>query len=186
MSHQGSVLSPLLFIIVLEALSRDFREGVPWELFFADDLVIIATSLEECVGRVKAWKERLESRGLHVNMGKIKFMASGLDLDVLRDSGKYPCAVCRSGVGRVSSILCSKCNFWVHKKCSGLRTLAEDPTYECPRCRGEPGVRPIACRPFKEAGVPLLTSNQGSLDPPCFKNGVHTGSSPVFSLKCQL
>ena len=43
--HQGSVLSPLLFIIVLEALSRDFRVGVPWELFFADDLVIIATSL---------------------------------------------------------------------------------------------------------------------------------------------
>ena len=51
--HQGSVLSPLLFIIVLEAF---FRVGVPWELFFADDLVIIATSLEECVERVKAWK----------------------------------------------------------------------------------------------------------------------------------
>ena len=29
--HQGSVLSPLLFIIVLEALSREFRAGVPWE-----------------------------------------------------------------------------------------------------------------------------------------------------------
>ena len=29
--HQGSVLSPLLFIIVLKALSRVFRSGVPWE-----------------------------------------------------------------------------------------------------------------------------------------------------------
>ena len=27
--HQGSVLSPLLFIIVLEALSCEFRAGVP-------------------------------------------------------------------------------------------------------------------------------------------------------------
>ena len=27
--HQGSVLSPLLFIIVLEALSREFRAGFP-------------------------------------------------------------------------------------------------------------------------------------------------------------
>ena len=27
--HQGSVFSPLLFIIVLEALSREFRAGVP-------------------------------------------------------------------------------------------------------------------------------------------------------------
>ena len=35
--HQGSVLSPLLFIIVLEALSREFREGLPMELLYADD-----------------------------------------------------------------------------------------------------------------------------------------------------
>ena len=151
--HQGSVLSPLLFIIVLEALSRDFRVGVPWELFFADDLVIIATSLEECVERVKAWKEGLESKGLHVNMTKTKFMASGLGLDILQDSGKFPCAVCRAGVGR-SSIRCSKCNLWVHyKKCSGLKTLSEDLSYECPRCRGVPGIRPVDGRPFKEVEV---------------------------------
>ena len=43
--HQGSVLSPMLFIIVLEALSREFRCGVPWEDHYADDLVIIAESL---------------------------------------------------------------------------------------------------------------------------------------------
>ena len=48
---QGSVPSPLLFIIVLEALSREFRSGVPWEDLYADDLVIIADSLEECVRR---------------------------------------------------------------------------------------------------------------------------------------
>ena len=40
--HQGSVLSPLLFIIVLEALSREFREGLPMELLYADDLVLVA------------------------------------------------------------------------------------------------------------------------------------------------
>ena len=27
--HKGFILSPLLFIIVLEALSREFRAGVP-------------------------------------------------------------------------------------------------------------------------------------------------------------
>ena len=31
--HQGSVLSPLLFIIVLEAFSREFRAGVPGKTF---------------------------------------------------------------------------------------------------------------------------------------------------------
>ena len=47
--HQGSVLSPLLFILVLEALSYVFRTGVPWELLYADDLAVIAHTLEECV-----------------------------------------------------------------------------------------------------------------------------------------
>ena len=44
--HQGSVLSPLLFIIVLEALSREFREGLPMELLYADDLLLMAESKE--------------------------------------------------------------------------------------------------------------------------------------------
>ena len=30
--HQSSLLSPLLFIIVLEALSQEFETGCPWEL----------------------------------------------------------------------------------------------------------------------------------------------------------
>ena len=36
--HQGSVLSPLLFIIVREALSREFKEGLPMELLYAIDI----------------------------------------------------------------------------------------------------------------------------------------------------
>jgi len=40
--HQGSVFSPLLFIITLEALSREFREGLQMELLYADDLDLIA------------------------------------------------------------------------------------------------------------------------------------------------
>ena len=68
--HQGSVLSPLLFIIVLEALSGEFRSGVPWEDLYADDLVIIAESLEECVRRLLTWKEAMEKKGLRVNAGK--------------------------------------------------------------------------------------------------------------------
>ena len=56
--HQGSVLSPLLFILVLEELSHKFRTGVPWELLYADDLEIIADTLEECLSKLKAWRAR--------------------------------------------------------------------------------------------------------------------------------
>ena len=60
--HQGSVLSPLLFIIVLEALSREVCSGVPCEGLYANDLVIIAESLEECVRRLLTWKEAMEEK----------------------------------------------------------------------------------------------------------------------------
>ena len=78
--HQGSVLSPLLFILVLEALSREFRTGVPWELLYADDLVIIAKSLEELIARFKSWKDGMEQKGLKVNIPKTVFMISGTGL----------------------------------------------------------------------------------------------------------
>ena len=60
--HQGSVLSPLLFIIVLEALSQEVCSGVPCEDLSANDLVIIAESLEECVRRLLTWKEAMEEK----------------------------------------------------------------------------------------------------------------------------
>ena len=37
--HQGSVLSPHLFLIVIKAFSCEFCTGTPWELMYADDLV---------------------------------------------------------------------------------------------------------------------------------------------------
>ena len=88
--HQGSIFSPLLFIIVLEALSCEFHSWVPWEDLYADDLVIIAESLEECVRRLLTWKEAMEEKGLRVNAGKMKICGTGQDL--LQSSGKFPCA----------------------------------------------------------------------------------------------
>ena len=36
----------MLFTVVLEALFRHFRKGSPWELFYADDLILLAESKE--------------------------------------------------------------------------------------------------------------------------------------------
>ena len=148
--HQGSVLSPLLFIVVLEALSREFRSGVPWEDLYADDLVIIAELLEECVRRLLTWKEAMEKKGLRVNAGKTKIMICGTGLDLLQSSGEFPCAVCRTGVCS-SSIFCNGCKHWVHKKCSGLKRLKKDIDYRCTWCQGT--ARPFDGRPQKEVQV---------------------------------
>ena len=117
--HQGSVLSPLLFIMVMEALSRTFRDGLPMELLYADDLVLLADSEELLVEKIMRWKAGLEAKGLRVNMGKTKVMrcreGTGKDFK----TGKYPCGVCSKGVGS-NSIKCTSCGAWVHKRCSGI------------------------------------------------------------------
>ena len=94
--HHDSVLSPLLFIIVLEALSCEFCSGVPWEDLYVNDLVIIAESLEECVRRLLTWKETMEEKGLRLSAGKTKIMICGADLDLLQSSGEFTCAVCHT------------------------------------------------------------------------------------------
>ena len=132
--HQGSVLSPLLFIIVLEALSSEFRCGVPWVDLYADDL-IIAELLEECVRMLLTWKEAMEEKGLRVNVGKTKVMICGTRMKFLLSSGEFPCTVCCTGVGS-NSIFCKGCKHWVHKKCSRLKRLTEDPDYRCTWCQG--------------------------------------------------
>ena len=50
--HQGSGLSPLLFVIVMEAISREFRVALTWELLYADDLTVIGETEEELIKRL--------------------------------------------------------------------------------------------------------------------------------------
>jgi len=139
--HQGSVLSPLLFIIVLEALSRKFRGGLPMELLYADDLVLMAESEELLVEKLKRWKAGMEEKGLRVNMGKTKVMRCRDGTGQVVKSGKYPCGVCSKGV-RANSIECTSCQAWIHKRCSGISgELKRVVDYRCRRCVGGSQVR---------------------------------------------
>ena len=132
--YQGSVLSPLLFIIVLEALSKQCRRGLPYELLYADDLVLIAESEELLVEKIEKWRKGLETGGLRVNFGKTKIMRCEIGAGQVKSSGKYPYGVCKKGVGR-NSILCSKCKKWIHRKCSNIKgKLKPVPLYMCPAC----------------------------------------------------
>ena len=118
--HQGSVLSPLLFIMVMEVVTRDIRIGLPWELLYADDLVLTSDTEIGLKQKIMKWKASMESKGLKVNVGKTKVMISGERKEVVAPAVKFPCSVCNKGV-RSNCIQCNKCNKWVHKKCSGVK-----------------------------------------------------------------
>ena len=45
--HQGSVLSPLLFAIVVDVITENAKRGVVNELLYADDLVIMSEDTED-------------------------------------------------------------------------------------------------------------------------------------------
>ena len=92
--HQGSALSPLLFVMVMEALSREFRVALPWELLYADDLVVIAETEEDIIKRLNEWKDNVENRGMRVNMNKTKVMISGERQKVTQKAVRWPCGVC--------------------------------------------------------------------------------------------
>jgi len=72
--HHGSVLSPLLFVIVIDALSIEFREGLTMELLYAGDLVLMAETEELLVEKIQKWKMSMEEQGLRVNLGKTNVM----------------------------------------------------------------------------------------------------------------
>ena len=44
--NQGSVLSPLLFAIVVDVVTENAREGLIKELLYADDLVIMSEAMQ--------------------------------------------------------------------------------------------------------------------------------------------
>ena len=51
--------------------------------------MVIADSLESCEAKLKAWKLGVECKSLCINTKKMKFLVSHIDLDILKDSGKY-------------------------------------------------------------------------------------------------
>jgi len=92
----------------MEALSREFRVALLWELLYADDLVVIAETEDDLIKRLNEWKDFVENRGMRVNINKTRVMISGEWQKVMQKAVRWPCGVCGRGVGN-NSIQCTSC-----------------------------------------------------------------------------
>ena len=80
--HQGSALSPYLFLVIIDALTSDIQEEAPWCMLFADDIVLVAESGLEVQSRLEVWWQRLESVGLRV---MLRWMCGVTRMDKVRN-----------------------------------------------------------------------------------------------------
>ena len=72
--HQGSALSPLLFIIIMDVLSEEARTKPPWAMLFADDLVLVSETVEEVEEELERWRAVIENKGLIISRSKTEYL----------------------------------------------------------------------------------------------------------------
>ena len=88
--HQGSILSPLLFITVLENDLNKLGQDVQKKCFM---LMTWHYADEEMKGRLEAWKGACESNGLTVKVMKTKMMIRKENTKNATVEGKFHCVV---------------------------------------------------------------------------------------------
>ena len=57
--HQGCCLSPLMFIIMMNAISKHVRREVPWNMLYADDLIVADKEEAGIQTRFTDWQRAL-------------------------------------------------------------------------------------------------------------------------------
>lgn len=72
--HQGSALSPFLFALVMDELTRSVQDDIPWCMMFADDIVLIDETKEGVESKLELWRHTLEARGFRLSRSKTEYM----------------------------------------------------------------------------------------------------------------
>ncbi|XP_059285302.1 uncharacterized protein LOC132038635 [Lycium ferocissimum] len=72
--HQGSALSPFLFALVMDGLTRQIQGEVPWCMLFADDIVLIDETCSGVNAKLEGWRHTLESKRFKLSRTKIEYL----------------------------------------------------------------------------------------------------------------
>ena len=68
--HQGSALSRVLFIIIMDVITENIATTPPRVMLFAGDLALCEETKGEAEQQLDVWRNFIESRGLRVSRQK--------------------------------------------------------------------------------------------------------------------
>ena len=72
--HQGSALSPYLFALVMDEVTRDIQGDISWCMLFDDDVVLVDESRAGLNRKLELWRRTLESKGFRLSRTKTEYM----------------------------------------------------------------------------------------------------------------
>ena len=72
--HQGSALSPFLFVIVMDELTRAIQDEILSCMLFADDIVLVDEMRAGINAKLELWRQTLESQGFRLSRDKTEYM----------------------------------------------------------------------------------------------------------------
>ena len=74
--HQGSALSHLLFIIIMDVLTENIKKDPPWAIMFAHYLVLCAMTREDVAEDLETWRVVFDRHGLMISRPKTEYLPS--------------------------------------------------------------------------------------------------------------
>ena len=86
--HQGSALSPLLFIITMDVLAEEARTKPPWAMLFADDLVLVNETVEEVEEELERWRAVLENKVVRISRSRTEYLVPSHQQGVVKLEGE--------------------------------------------------------------------------------------------------
>jgi hypothetical protein len=72
--HQGLALSPYLFALVMDEVTRDIQGGIPWCMLFADDVILVDESRMGVDQKLELWRQILEAKCFRLSRSKMEYM----------------------------------------------------------------------------------------------------------------
>jgi hypothetical protein len=72
--HQGSTLSPYLFALMMDEVTRDIQGGISWCMLFADDVILVDESRTGVEQKLELWRWTLKAKCFRLSRSKMEYM----------------------------------------------------------------------------------------------------------------